>query len=579
MNKIKYTTDRSTQILIALLKAHGIRKVVASPGTTNAIFVASIQNDSDFEVYSSADERSAAYIACGLAQESGEPVVITCTEATASRNYLPALTEAYYRKLPILAITGYHCLENVGHLYPQAIDRSVFPKDTVKLSVNIETFTDDDKKDWNTNFLINKAILELRRKGGGPVHINMQIARWDFYAEEIPKTRVIKRIGYTDPFPALPNGKIAITIGAHQRFSKHLISVIDSFCESHNAAVFANHVSGYSGKYKVNDALVGAQRNYNSPIKEANLIIHLGEIGASRVKGNEVWRVSSDGEIRDSYKKLKYVFEMDESFFFEHYKNEATEANDYFKACEEECQLIEKMIPQLPFSNVWIAQQTHHKIPSDSVIHFGILNSYRAWSFFKLPHGVESNCNVGGFGIDGGLSTLIGASFASPNKKFYGIFGDLAFFYDMNSLGNRHIKENVRIMLINNGKGNEFRNCIHPAYKLGEMADSYIAAAGHYGNKSSLLVRHYAEDLGFKYYSASSKDEYTKVLPYFLETNLTNGPVIFEVFTNGEDESSALKIITTLKGDSSQTTKNALKDIAHNILGDKTIHTIKGLIK
>lgn len=69
-------------------------------------FIGSIQNDSWFEIYSSVDERSAAYLACGLAAETGEPVVISCTGATASRNYMPGLTEAYYRKLPVLAITS-----------------------------------------------------------------------------------------------------------------------------------------------------------------------------------------------------------------------------------------------------------------------------------------------------------------------------------------------------------------------------------------------------------------------------------------------------------------------------------------
>ena len=55
-----YTDERNVQILIALLKEHGIKKVVASPGSTNVTFVGSIQQDSFFEIYSSVDERSAA---------------------------------------------------------------------------------------------------------------------------------------------------------------------------------------------------------------------------------------------------------------------------------------------------------------------------------------------------------------------------------------------------------------------------------------------------------------------------------------------------------------------------------------
>lgn len=91
----KYSDARNVQLVIALLKKYGIRNVIASPGTTNVPFVYSVQNDSFFRVRSAFDERSAAYMACGLAGESGEPVVLSCTGATASRDYMPGLTEAF----------------------------------------------------------------------------------------------------------------------------------------------------------------------------------------------------------------------------------------------------------------------------------------------------------------------------------------------------------------------------------------------------------------------------------------------------------------------------------------------------
>ena len=56
-----YTTEKNVQMLVYLMKAHSIRKVIASPGTTNVTFVASLQQDPYFELYSVADERSAAY--------------------------------------------------------------------------------------------------------------------------------------------------------------------------------------------------------------------------------------------------------------------------------------------------------------------------------------------------------------------------------------------------------------------------------------------------------------------------------------------------------------------------------------
>lgn len=96
------------------MKASDIRKIVASPGTTNICLAGSLQSDPFFEIYSSVDERSAAFIAVGLAAESGEPVALSCTGSTASRNYIPGLTEAFYRKLPVLAITASQHLGRAG---------------------------------------------------------------------------------------------------------------------------------------------------------------------------------------------------------------------------------------------------------------------------------------------------------------------------------------------------------------------------------------------------------------------------------------------------------------------------------
>ena len=76
----------------------------------------------------------------------------------------------------------------------------------------------------------------------------------------------------------------------------------------------------------------------------------------------------------------------------------------------------------------WIAQQTILKLPKDSILHLGILNSLRTWSYFDIDDTIIVYSNTGGFGIDGCVSSLIGASLAEPNKLFFGVVGDLAFF-------------------------------------------------------------------------------------------------------------------------------------------------------
>ncbi|HOG19854.1 MAG TPA: thiamine pyrophosphate-binding protein [Salinivirgaceae bacterium] len=571
-----YTSERNAQVIISLLKQHGIRKIIASPGTTNMTFVGSVQQDPYFEVYSSVDERSGAYIACGLASETGEPVVLSCTGATASRNYFSGLTEAYYRKLPILAITSTQETAKVGHHIAQIIDRSSLPKDTANLSVVLPLVKDDEDL-WNCEIQANRAILELKRRGGGPVHINLETGYSRQYdVKELPTYRKIDRIFPASEFPELPKGKIGIFVGSHSKMNEKLTNTIDSFCEANNAVVFCDHTSGYYGKYKVLSALIGGQLMSNKSETKADLLIHIGEVTGDYcslgLAGKEVWRVNEDGEIRDTFRKLTNVFEMSEQMFFEHYSNtEQKEDNSYLQLCQSLLESIRSNIPELPFSNIWLASMMAHRIPKGATVHFGILNSLRSWNFYELPDNVTSYSNVGGFGIDGGVSTLVGASFADKDKLYFGIIGDLAFFYDINVLGNRHVGNNLRILLVNNGKGTEFRQFNHVASQFGEDADKFIAAAGHFGNKSPELVKNYAQSLGFEYISASNKDEFEKVYERFLMPILTEKPIIFEVFTNSELESKALETITNVKVDLS----GVIKKMAQKILGQSGVNTLK----
>ena len=139
-----YTEDLNTQMVLELLKEYGIKKIVVSPGTANVAITISVQHDPWFEVYSVIDERSAAYFATGLAFESGESVAISCTGATASRNYLSAMTEAFYRKLPIVAITSQHHTSDYRNLVPQITDRRVSQSDVKKISGDLPFIKDND---------------------------------------------------------------------------------------------------------------------------------------------------------------------------------------------------------------------------------------------------------------------------------------------------------------------------------------------------------------------------------------------------------------------------------------------------
>lgn len=580
MERKYYTVERNVQIVIALLKANGIRKVVASPGTTNMTFVGSIQQDPFFEIFSSVDERSAAYLACGMAAESGEPVVLSCTGATASRNYMPGLTEAYYRKLPVLAITSHRGDYQIGHLIDQQIDRRSIPNDIAMEHVTLPMVRDKHEEKLCT-IEANKAILALSLNGGGPVHINMFTEyNPDFSVKILPPARVIRRYTVDSNLPELPKGvRIAVFVGAHKQFISQETLAIDKFCASNNAVVFCDKTSNFYGKYATNMSLVFSQENWRSEFRNVDLLIHIGEVTGDvyRMFPSKVWRVNEDGALRDSFDALTDVFMMPEKTFFEYYSSEGKEVDTFLLSCKDEYFKLYSLIPELPFSNIWIAQQLSQRIPTGSEVQLGIYNSLRAWNFFELPEGVTSKCNVGGFGIDGGISSMIGASMVAPDKLFFGVFGDLVFFYDMNVMGNRHVGNNVRILMINNGKGNEFRLYCHPCRIFGEEAEPYMAAAGHFGNKSSSLVRHYAEDLGYEYLTASNKDEFLSNVDRFCNPEISKS-IIFEVFTDTEAESDALKEIRSIMTDSSVALTNKLKSMVRNTVGATGVEIIKKIM-
>lgn len=547
----KYSNDKNAQILLSLLKAHNIRKVIASPGATNIAIVGSMQHDEYFEMYSSVDERSACYMACGLAAECGEPVVIICTEATASRNYFPGLTEAHYRKLPILVIAGSHGEYTTGHLHSQVIDRSQSPKDTVRYSAFVNKIGNEKDELHNTT-IINRALIELKRHGGGPVLINIVASPRGFDTETLPQVKSIKYYHQEASFPNLHAGSIAIFVGAHTRMSEELAQVIDKFCSIHDAVVFCDHTSGYSGSYKVNFALVSSQIEYRSKLTSPDLLIHIGEVSGDTytthaLKPKKVWRVSEDGEIRDLFHSLDSVFEVDELSFFRHYAIGEGNKTSYLEKCKAEYQECLSAFPELNFGNIYVAKRLSSCLPANSVIHFGIFNSLRSWNFFELDSSIQSSCNVGGFGIDGALSTLIGASLANPRQLHFLAVGDLAFFYDLNSLGNRHVGNNVRILLVNNGRGVEFRKKDHAGFQFGESADLYIAAGGHFGNMSKTLVKDFAENLGFEYLTASTKEEFEAACSRFVAEDITDKSMVFEVFPETDDEIGNLDAVRHIK--------------------------------
>lgn len=284
-------------------------------------------------------------------------------------------------------------------------------------------------------------------------------------------------------------------------------------------------------------------------LKNYELVIYIGYVHGAYIpfKSKQLWRVNPDGKVRDPYRNLTYVFEMQEKDFFIHYSNGETK-RELLEKSENITASLLKIIPELPFSNMWIAKETSRLIPDNSVLHLSILNTLRVWNYFETPQSILCYSNSGGYGIDGCLSSFWGSASVNPDREHYMVIGDLSFFYDLNILLN-HIPKNMHILLINNGVGTEFKNYSHRAAYFGEAANSYIAAKGHNGFKNLTLVKGLCKEVGVQYLSAKSKDDYLEKRDVWLKRK--NGPILLEVFTSDKDESDALYLMNTIVQDKS----------------------------
>ncbi|MEK5037498.1 2-succinyl-5-enolpyruvyl-6-hydroxy-3-cyclohexene-1-carboxylic-acid synthase [Sporosarcina sp. FSL K6-3457] len=172
MDNREVLTDYVRRMTGALMNA-GVTTVVISPGSRSTPLAYAFASTENLDVYMQVDERSAAYFALGLAKASGKPVVLLCTSGTAASNYHPAITEAYYARVPLIVITADrpHELREVGA--PQAIDQIRMYGEHVKYSVDMPLPEGNSDIDDFIDRHISRALSVAITAPFGPVHLNV----------------------------------------------------------------------------------------------------------------------------------------------------------------------------------------------------------------------------------------------------------------------------------------------------------------------------------------------------------------------------------------------------------------------
>jgi len=550
--KKMYTVIKSVQIVIALLKKFNIRHLVLSPGTRNIPFVHSVELDPYFKCYSVVDERSAAHFAIGMAQELGEPVLISCTSSSACCNYLPAVTEAYYQGIPLVILTGDRDPRREGQMEDQMIHQYGMYRDVCKRYVQLPDVVSDEDF-WYCERLVNEALLELNHHGKGPVHINIPVFRnLSQYTAQLPQVRAITRHETEDEAAKWDRAlqslggvkKVMIVYGQCSFVDPELAVQLERFAECYNSVIIAEHMANLECKYALNPYILFDAASEDRFPEELlpDLVITMGGRVASHVKSvlrahhDKLihWEVNESGEIIDVFRSLTDIFECSPSYFLRaalNAKSGAAPNIEYYKLWKKYAASI--VLRDIPYSNVYAIREFLKEIPENTILHLSILNSVRITQFFELKKNIKVYANIGAHGIDGALSTFLGHSAASEKLCFL-IVGDLSFFYDMNAAWIRHIGSNVRILLINNGGGGEFHFTFGEI--IPETVDQFIAA----GHEAS--ARAWIESRGFEYLTASNEAELTQNMQNFVAPG-HNRPVLFEVFTDKDIDGATVRNI------------------------------------
>lgn len=545
-----YTELKSYQIIISLLKQYGVRHLVLSPGARNVPFVHSVEEDDYFTCYSVVDERSAGYFALGLAQELGEPVLISCTSSTAACNYWPPVAEAFYQNVPIIVLTSDRDPQMLGNREDQMIDQVGMYDRHVRKSVNLPIVKDEDDFLYCSR-LVNEALLELNHRGSGPVHINVPMKYYStsFPCRDLPEVRKIDRICLSDDETVwnekidglLRARRILVVCGQMSSPSQALCETLREFAKITGCAIAVEHMSNLSIEGSFNSS-VCFDTHYVSDKKFEELlpeiVISFGGNVMSGVKAMlrryrgqfDHWLIQEGGGVCDLFKSIKNIFECSPEYFFLRVANRGGMIDGDTGYREQILRYSSSVeIPAFPWSNVYAVRSLLSRMRPGSLIHASINSAIRISNFFDLAQDARFYANIGTYGIDGCLSSFLGQAAASPERACYLVIGDLSFFYDMNALRIRHYGSNVHIMLLNNHGGEEF---YYNGMWQNDKSDLHTTA------RHADTARAWVESRGFKYLAASSVEEFDSQIDEFCGES--SAPVFFEVFTEMSSDSQAV---------------------------------------
>ena len=491
-----YSNKENVNILTSLLVAHGIHHAVVCPGSRNAPIVHNFNECPDIQCYPVTDERSAGFYALGMTQALKEPVVVCVTSGTALLNLYPAVAEAYYQHRPLVVVSADRPQQWIDQLDGQTLPQPDALGRFVKKAVSLPEPHDEDTS-WYCNRLINEALIERH----APVHINVPITEplFDFSTPELPEERKIE---------LLPADISNVTLS----------HVCRMFLQAKRPMLIAGQPMNALMDEAV--AQIGDDEDY-----VPDFVLYTGgSIVSKRLKrflrkAKETWVVNSEGEVTDTFMNLTHVVQGDGEVVADMVRFNLEEMpHPFVQKWEALLTQIRQQIDakDLPYSQAAVVKY-FEQMRGTNIVHYANSMAIRlANTYSKTP----VYCNRGVNGIEGSLSTAAGFSRVTDDKVFC-VIGDLSFFYDQNALWNQNLRGNLRILLLNNGKGGIFD--MLPGLENSPARDKYVAAE-HHANAEGICQQNHVV-----YRQAKDMSQMQEGIDWLIATN-SERPLLLEVF-------------------------------------------------
>lgn len=547
-----YSCITNVNILTSLLISHGIKEAVICPGAHNAALAHNLNECGSIRCQAVTDERSAGFVALGMAIKLGRPVAVCVTSGSALLNLLPAVAEAFYQQVPLVIISADRPQAWIDQLDGQTLPQPDALGRFVRYAANLPEPTDDTQH-WYCNRLVNEALLATIHPTAGPVHINVPISRdlHNFCKNELPRERKIFSSGGKKILPDTGHPLYAAFSKARRR-----LIVIGQLAQS-TALSLTPHLKTLAKNCVVLHECLGGEAFLPCPIDavisnedeslQPDFILYLGRTLVSkpfklwiRRQKAECWMVNATGKVEDVTGFLTGIVEAGEEEVLRHLSALNPDYDtDYLAKWNNGMtkSRAHALNAELPWSQACIVRAFEQRIDKEGTertVCYANSSAVRLANLFSTHY---CQCNRGVNGIEGSLSTAAGISLVPKDGKTYCVIGDLSFFYDQNALWIQGLGSNLRILLLNNGGGGIFTR--FDGLRNSQARESLIMAQ-HCTSAEGIC-----QSYGIDYMDVSEAGQLADGLDFLCNAE-SERPLLLEVFTDMENDQKALDILNKL---------------------------------